>query len=420
MRKSTSINQFFQGIDRTDMTVFFCCMLSAAMTWSFFLMSVAMWGFVAVAFLRLDIKKIKLRLGFEVVNKSRNYRLALASITVPFFLVLISGLWSHDIYYWLERMRIKLPFLILPLAFYFLPKISRQQFYGVLYFTLLFITGFTFFILANYALHFTQITELLNRGTPMPFMRDHIRYSIQLSFTIFIGLEFIRQKFYAREEREIFFIKILVGFLIAGLHIIAVRSGLIIFYVSIFFFFFLWLFYKKRWRIGLVGLVLTFFLPYLAYHFIPSFHNRMNYARWDFLMYKKGEGEAYSDAGRWISIDAGIQVLKKEPIFGVGAGDVFSEIGEVYVQQFNNWSPKLPHNQLLIVADGTGIVGLIIFLLSFFLPLYLNSDFRKQFLVLFFYLNVFLSFWLDMPFEAAFGVAFYVFYLSYQLSAASR
>ena len=405
------------------MTVFFCCVLSAAMTWSLFLMSVAMWGFVVVAFLRFDIKKKRLRFGFEAANKTRNYKLVLAAITVPFFLVLISGLWSHDIYYWLERMRIKLPFLILPIAFYFLPTLTRKQFYSVLYFTLLFLSGFTFFILVNYALHFTQITELLNRGTPIPFMRDHIRYSIQLCFTIFIGLELIRQKFYWRDEREQLLIKILVGFLILGLHIIAVRGGLLIFYVSLLIFFLLWSFNKTRWRIGLAGLVLTFSLPYLAYQFIPSFHNRLNYARWDFLMYKKGEGEAYSDAGRWISIDVGVEVLKKEPFFGVGAGDVFSEIGDVYAEKYSNWSPKLPHNQLLIIADGTGIIGLLLFLVSFFVPLYLFKDFRKQFLVLFFYMNVFLSFWIDMPFEAAFGVAFYVFYVvafSSKLSALSN
>ena len=405
------------------MTVFFCCVLSAAMTWSLFLMSIAMWGFVVVAFLRFDIKKKRLRFGFEAANKTRNYKLVLAAITVPFFLVLISGLWSHDIYYWLERMRIKLPFLILPIAFYFLPTLTRKQFYSVLYFTLLFLSGFTFFILVNYALHFTQITELLNRGTPIPFMRDHIRYSIQLCFTIFIGLELIRQKFYWRDEREQLLIKILVGFLILGLHIIAVRGGLLIFYVSLLIFFLLWSFNKTRWRIGLAGLVLTFSLPYLAYQFIPSFHNRLNYARWDFLMYKKGEGEAYSDAGRWISIDVGVEVLKKEPFFGVGAGDVFSEIGDVYAEKYSNWSPKLPHNQLLIIADGTGIIGLLLFLVSFFVPLYLFKDFRKQFLVLFFYMNVFLSFWIDMPFEAAFGVAFYVFYVvafSSKLSALSN
>ena len=132
-------------------------------------------------------------------------------------------------------------------------------------------------------------------------------------------------------------------------------------------------------------------------------------------MYKKGEGEIYSDAGRWISLKAGMQVLAQEPMFGVGAGDVYSEIGNVYASQYSSWLPKLPHNQLLIIADGTGIVGLFIFLTAFFLPLYRSTNFRKQTLVLFFYLNVFLSFWMDMPFEAAFGVAFYVFYVCFFL-----
>ena len=395
------------------MTVFCCCLLSAAMTWSLFLMSISMWGFVLIAFMRLDTKRLRFKFVLESENKELIQRLIFASVTVPFFLVLISGLWSHDVFYWLERLRIRLPFLILPVAFYYLPALKRRQFYSILYFTLLFVSGFTIVILINYILHFSQITELLNRGNPMPFMRDHIRYSIQLCFTIFIGFELIRQKYYWRNQNERNLIKILTIFLVISLHVIAVRSGLLIFYVSLLVFFFVWSFNKNRLRIGLVGLILTILVPFLAYRFVPSFHNRINYARWDFLMYKKGEGIDYSDAGRLISLKVGIQVFKSEPVFGVGAGDVYSEVGDIYTQQYSSWSPKLPHNQLLIIAAGTGIVGLILFVIGFFYPLYASRNFRKKILILFFYLNVFISFWIDMPFDAAFGVAFYVFYVCF-------
>ena len=395
------------------MVLFCCCLLSAAMTWSLFLMSISMWGFVLIAFTRFDSKKFRVFFIFEPENKILEQRLVYASITVPFFLVLISGLWSHDIFYWLERLRIRLPFLVLPIAFYYLPAINRRQFYGILYFTLVFVSGFTVFILTNYILHFSEITELLNRGNPIPFMRDHIRYSIQLCFTIFIGVELIRQNFYLINQKEQLLIKTLTVFLIVGIHVIAVRSGLLIFYVSLLVFLFLWSFNKKRWRVGLAGLFLTFSVPFLAYRFVPSLHNRINYARWDFLMYKKGEGADYSDAGRLISLKVGIQVFKSEPVFGVGAGDVYSEVGEIYTQQYSNWSPKLPHNQLLIIAAGTGLVGLFLFVIGFFYPLCASTDFRKKTLVLFFYLNVFISFWIDMPFDAAFGVAFYVFYVCF-------
>ena len=395
------------------MMVFCCCLLSAAMTWSLFLMSIAMWGFVLIAFSRFDSRTLRMRFVFESEYKILLQRLVYASVTVPFFLVLISGLWSHDIFYWLERLRIRLPFLILPVAFYYLPALNRKQFYSILYFTLLFVSCFTIFILVNYFLHFSEITELLNRGNPVPFMRDHIRYSIQLCFTIFISFELIRQKFYWINEKEQTLLKILSGFLIVSLHVIAVRSGLLIFYASLFIFFFLWSFKKKRVQFGLIGLLLTVSVPFLAYRFVPSFHNKINYARWDFLMYQKGEGADYSDAGRLISLKVGTQVFINEPIFGVGAGDLYSEVGKIYTQQYSNWSPKLPHNQLLIIAAGTGLVGLFLFIIGFFFPLFADYNFRNLTLVLFFYLNVFISFWIDMPFDAAFGVAFYVFYVCF-------
>ena len=179
------------------------------------------------------------------------------------------------------------------------------------------------------------------------------------------------------------------------------------------FSFFCGLLKKKRIQFGLIGLLLTVSVPFLAYRFVPSFHNKINYARWDFLMYQKGEGADYSDAGRLISLKVGTQVFTSEPIFGVGAGDLYSEVGKIYTQQYSNWSPKLPHNQLLIIAAGTGIIGLFLFLIGFFFPLFADYNFRNLTLVLFFYLNVFISFWIDMPFDAAFGVAFYVFYVCF-------
>src|SRR5690606_26487906 len=49
------------------------------------------------------------------------------------FFFFISGFWSHDMDYWQTRCEVKLPILLLPLAFAFVPAFShrRKEFFSV-------------------------------------------------------------------------------------------------------------------------------------------------------------------------------------------------------------------------------------------------------------------------------------------------
>jgi len=67
-------------------------------------------------------------------------------------------------------------------------------------------------------------------------------------------------------------------------------------------------------------------LPFVAYKTVPSFHNRVKYFLYDFEYSKK---TAYlpgaNDAVRMISLKAGWNVMHREPLTGVGFGDVIRE-----------------------------------------------------------------------------------------------
>ena len=102
-----------------------------------------------------------------------------------FVAVLISGVYSEDQTAWLGWLRIKLPFLFLPLAFAAFHKISQRAFTLVLYAFVLVLGCSVVPVLANYYLHYTEITESFARGNTIPMPFSHIRYTLMLAFAFF-------------------------------------------------------------------------------------------------------------------------------------------------------------------------------------------------------------------------------------------
>lgn len=106
-------------------------------------------------------------------------------ISLFFFIVLISGFYSDNKTEWLVWVRIKLPYLFLPIAMAGLPKLTERTFTLILYAFVLIMFISAVFILGNYALHYTQITEAFTRGSAIPMPFSHIRYTLMLAFSLF-------------------------------------------------------------------------------------------------------------------------------------------------------------------------------------------------------------------------------------------
>ena len=53
---------------------------------------------------------------------------------------------------------------------------------------------------------------------------------------------------------------------------------------------------------------------------------------------------------------------------GCGAGDLKHETEAIYRAEYPDLKPTLPHNQFLFAWAGTGLVGLLAFVLCFFAP----------------------------------------------------
>lgn len=396
------------------MAFFFCCLLLVALIYSKYLISVSMIGLLVISIFHLDFSyrfplrfNPDLKSNFSKLLSSKDY----LAVTVFFFLVLISGLWSEDTTYLLERLRIKLPFLFLPFVFISISPFNERQYLGLFYFLIVLMFFSSLIVGINYLLHFETITENINSGKVIPTPMNHIRFSLVLAFSILAGIVLWWKKFYLKYGWERHLIAAIIIFLFYFIHVLSVRSGLFVLYLSILFFSVRYIYLTRQYKLGIAVILGLFLLPIIAYKTIESFHAKVDYARRDLQMYALGLGKDYSDAERIISSEAGLKVGNENPLFGVGAGDLKQEVEAYYIEQGVDIStPKMPHNQFISVYAGTGLVGLVLFCFAFFYPLKYKGNYKDE-LFASFHLIVFFSFMVENTIETAIGVAFYSFFL---------
>lgn len=401
-------------INRQNLTFFFCCVLMTALIYSKYVISLSMIALTIIGLFRIENghyfwKKIKLqtRVIYSRFSGNRAYPV----ISLLFITVLLSGLWSEDMVYLTERLRIKLPFLVLPIAFAGLPVFSFRQYHSIYYFLLFLLFISCLGVGLNYLINFQEITGQISRGHPIPTPNNHIRFSLLLAFGILVGINLYRKGFYLKYSWEKNLILGITVFLFGFIHVLSVRSGLIALYLTIIFLVIREIINTRRYSYGLGMIVIIMVLPLAAYKAIPSLKAKIDYSLHDFNMYQKGGGVAYSDSERLISLAVGWKIFKDNPIIGVGAGDLKKEIEKEYKNEFYYIkTPKMPHNQFLSTLAGTGVLGGIVFLLVISFPLIYRRNYKSA-LFLSLHLIVFLSFMVENTIENSIGVAFYLFFL---------
>jgi len=334
------------------------------------------------------------------------------------FLIVLAGLFYplEEPAYLLERLRIKTPFLGLPLVFWLLPAFPKRHYLLIWKFLLLLLGITSLGITVNYLLHFEEINLMIRQGQPMPMPCNHIRYSLLQAMGIAGGLYLLEERFAKRgifqNRLPLFLAAALVAWLFVAQHLIAVRSGLAVTYAVLFAAVIRYLLARRKYFAGGLVLLALTLAPILAYQLVPSVRTRIGYMRYDFDLYRKGVAVGtLSDASRWVSWKIGWEIFRESPWTGVGPGNLRKEVEARYAEQFPDFEKRLmPHNQFLHTAAGSGIMGLLLLLTAFFLPLCYQKNWA-HFPLFALHLIAFLSFMVEATLENAMGVAFYLFFL---------
>ena len=391
-------------------------LLLCAMVYSSFVQSLCMMALVILGFLNFDSAASGTKISWTwqpfVRLKQFSKYLHFLVLTLYFWIVLFS-FWQldGDSSYFLERLRIKVPFLLIPLVYLGLPKLSINSFQRILYFFIAMMAINVIGVLAIYAINFEEVNLLLKQGQHMATPCNHIRFSQLVALSVLAGWYLIKTKYNSRITANGIIVKILTVILFLSLHILSVKTGLVGLYAALFILTIRHIYTTRNYKVGAVVLAIMILLPLVAYKTIPSFNRKVHYTLYDLQMYGEGQGSDYGDSGRITSLKVGADLFKTSPIIGVGAGNLRSDVAIEFESNYPEYKrPLMPHNQFIFVLAGSGILGVVLFLGALLIPLFYRQSYRNDF-YLGFYILFLVSFMVEHTLETALGVGIFSSFL---------
>ena len=398
---------------KKSMVLFFLVLTAFSLVYSPFLLSDGFIGLSALAFFKWKNAKGQLSFmpdveRFRILSPLRPHFPVLSFVLV-FAVVLWAGWPVRDWDFWFDRLRMKAPFLVLPFTFILLPEIPRREYLGVLYFfvVILFLTCIGVGI--NYLNHFDEINIALKEGRSIPVPRHHIRFSVLMSIGIVAGLYLYREGFYLFRQWERKLVGGMTLFLFVFIHVLSVRSGLAALYFALFVLLVRYILMKRKYLIGLGLAAALLAVPFMAYKTVSSFQAKVDYMRYDWYMFRQGEGGINSDSGRFASLAAGWDIFRKHPLAGVGAANLRVEVRDYIEKHYPGFEVHMPPNQFLYVMSGTGLIGLAVFIFGFFYPLMIRTM-RRDLFFLGLYAILLMNMMTDHSMEASMSVGMACFF----------
>jgi O-antigen ligase len=403
----------FGEISKRDFAYFFCLLFVGGLLTSKFLLSICGFAFAIIAVFDFQLQP---RIRVSINRSWRNIKSKLLghpeylAITIIFWIWVCSGLWSSDLEEWFRQVRVKLPFLILPVSFIFFPRFTKQQYYGLFYFLIANVVLSAIFVVSAFLGDQYIFNTGLGFGQGLPVPINHIRYSMLVAIAIVAGLILFRKQFYLRFYWERY---ILLGF-IAGLtvfiHLLAVRTGILSLYIALFLYGLLELKAVGKGRLAIIFIPLIILAPLLAYNVFPGFKQKIDYMIYDLDQYKQGIGEGYSDSERLRSWNAGLELGRESPLIGLGFGDLRPSVSAYYREHFKSEKFWKPHNQFITVFLGSGILGLILFLFALYYPIFYQSNYTHPLLIAVFSI-VFISMLVENTLDTSIGMSIYLIFI---------
>ena len=346
----------------------------------------------------------------------KNIRLAVGLILLP---VLLSFFWSDDTLTWWNSVSVKIPLLTMMLGLS-VSQLSRQRWLLIAWIYLIIISMGCAWSCWQYIHDISGIQAgyLKAKVLPTPADGDYVRFSWMVVLAILLAIK----SFSVQEAKAVRILLIcLISFLVIYLHILAAKTGLICLYACCMIYLFHLIVIQKKWKGGLILGVGMIAAGAIAYTTMPTLRNRIQYIRYDFSLYGKGNfTPGYNDGARWLSLRAGYAITQQHPLTGVGFGDIRSSINawheKEYPQSFA-YERFLPSNQWLVYGAGSGYPGIICFTAGLLLLLFTTTE--KNILSFLFSAVALIPLLTDDTLEGQFGgtlLAFIVFFGQQHLS----
>lgn len=350
--------------------------------------------------------------SFKSFLKDKSY----IGLLLVFGVVLLSGINSYNSEQWLHQVKLKLPFLILPFAFFVIKPIDKATHKWIHFAFIATVIVSTFQVLAVFLADFKAISLSIGKGKAIPTPIDHIHYSIMLAYGVVTSIIMGTMERDRKWKIGLF----LVGIYLFGFaHFLSVRTGLVLSYVGLASVLAWYVFANKQYETGVIVLAFMVAIPFIAFKTIEPFKRKINYMYWDFAKYKQGKGKSYSDSERLMSYEIAIDLLKEKPLTGHGVGDLKQIMVRKHKEKFGDKEKYIyPHNQYLYVLATMGVLGAFLFFGGLLSP-FIFADRRNIFLAVIFILML-ISFMVENTIQRAVITGFFLFFILLNLGMESE
>lgn len=327
--------------------------------------------------------------------------------------ILATTLYSNDADEFFLRMKAKVPLLVLPWSIAGVRKFPKWAWWFTMLFYLLATTGSAAWSLYAFYTMPASAMEQYEASGVMPTLINHIRFSLMVVMAIYTGAYFAYKPMFGPKTilRPIYIAITL--FLIAYLHLLAVRSGLATFYLTTIVAVLIYAVRKVKWYYSVLVFFVMLLTPYIAYKTVPTIQTKVGYTMYDINKLRSGDVEGdRSDTKRFISMAVGLDAAKESPIFGVGYGDIESSINASYDKLYPTVpldNRELPHNQYIFTLLGSGVIGLLLLLAAMATPLIVNKGYKNIFLLTI-TVVILTSFLVEYSMETQRGTAIYLLF----------
>jgi len=281
--------------------------------------------------------------------KLKNNKLVIA---VMLFLVLhvVGLLWTSDLQWGLHILKKELKFLWLPIFMLFIKKEHIKYYIGA------FLAAMTFAEIASYAIWFEVIPPFGNASVynPTPF-NTHITYNPFLAFTIYILLYFIIFDKTIDKKRKYLYSFFVITMSI-NMFITGGRAGQVMYFSMIILLSFQY--FEKQIIKAIVSIFIIIpAILFVAYSSSDIFKNRANEAYFNIINF--GIDKTSSVGLRMNFVINSLEIIKENPLIGVGTGDFKDEYKKVNMEKSPETSnSENPHNMYILELVQFGLLGL--------------------------------------------------------------
>lgn len=300
--------------------------------------------------------------------------------SVSYLFLIFSFIYSSNTHYLLERLQIKLPFLLYALVWPSIGILSTQQIRVIIWGYLSVITLTVVGILANYALHFDAVNQMYLESKIMPGPISHIRFSLLVVFGIYLAYYFIKKElsFKPSVERNILFGVAI--FLCIFLHIYSVRSGILTLYAMMALVLANHVWQSKNIKHLMVATTIIGCIGIGSFLLSPTMRNKLINTQQDVGVYQQDKDPNYNSlATRMVSYQTALAIFKENIWIGCGQGDLKDKNDELFRTNYPTIiTPILPHNQFILYLAATGIIGLFLFTIGFTAPLWRKGGYKIE------------------------------------------